>query len=63
MVLSNLSLGTTGCYLENGVKERSSVESYDKELREKVWIISQKLAGVGKDDGFDDISLASLGNM
>ncbi|XP_067932659.1 retinol dehydrogenase 12-like [Watersipora subatra] len=51
--------GSTGCYYEDGVAERSSIESYDRELRQKVWNISKKIAGLGRDDGFDDISLHS----
>ena len=54
-----LFLASTGCYFENGVSERSSIESYDRELRHNVWNISKKIAGLGKDDGFDDISLHS----
>jgi len=52
--------GLSGNYYENGVPERSSIESYDKELRQKVWNISRKLAGLSKDDGFDEISLSSI---
>ena len=39
--------------------ERSSIESYDRDLRHNVWNLSRKLAGLSKDDGFDDISLQS----
>lgn len=39
--------------------ERSSIESYDRELRQNVWNVTKKLAGLSKDDGFDDISLHS----
>ena len=39
--------------------ERSSIESYDRDLRHNVWNLSRKLAGLSKDDGFDDISLHS----
>lgn len=56
---TSISAGSTGAYYEEGVTERSSIESYDRELRHNVWNLTRKLAELSKDDGFDDISLHS----
>lgn len=51
--------GETGKYYCDGIEDRSSPESYDRDLQKTVWTISQKLIRCRSSevDDFDDISL------
>lgn len=51
--------GETGKFYRDGIEDRSSTESYDRDLQKTVWSISQKLIRCGSSevDDFDDVSL------
>jgi len=51
----------TGKYFVEGVEDRSSIESYDRDLQKSVWKKTSDLLGVNRfaDEGFDDVSLTS----
>ncbi len=53
-------VGKSGKFYRGGVEDRSSVESYDRDLQKDVWTISANLVNINKfaDEGFDDVSLS-----
>ena len=55
-----LKSGRTGKYFRDGVEDRSSVESYDKDLQKDVWKRSCRLTNMRSftSDNYDDISLS-----
>lgn len=56
--------GKNGKYFVDGVSERSSIQSYDKDLQKKVWMLSSNVVNINTftDEDFDDISLHSMKN-
>ena len=54
--------GKTGKFWRDGIEDRSSIESYDRDLQRDVWKLSCKLCSIRsslEDDDFDDISLGT----
>jgi len=62
IAISDRYAGRNGKYFVDGVDDRSSVESYDRDIQKEVWTMSCKLVGVdySQDEDFDDISLSSV---
>ena len=58
-------LGKSGKFWRDLIEDRSSIESYDRDLQRDVWKLSRKLCNIrtphamDNDDDFDDISLGT----